>query len=212
MKWAVAAVAIVSLVGCAHGYGATGFAERGSQQVGLRSGTSYGMQASLNTRGLYGPDVSILRGAAYYRGTMFDGVVDLSWKDDQVNGLVNSAPTQLMWEPYGDGLHITGLSGGQVSNLRVTRDSIQGNIGGCAYQLVSAGNGYRGYSTCLGGFDQQAVLQLPGDLASRPEGEQVALLSLLLTGGGRRSTLDMARTAELPGPGVDYYWAPDAAR
>src|SRR5512140_3879006 len=116
MKWAVAAVAIVSLVGCAHEYGATGFADRSWQQVGLRSGTNYGLQASLSARGLYGPDVSILRGAAYYRGTMFSSVVDLSWKEDQVTGLVNSAPTQLTWEPYGDGLHITGLYGGQLSN------------------------------------------------------------------------------------------------
>src|SRR5512140_333408 len=114
---------------------------------------------------------------------MFNNVVDLSWKDGEVNGLVNSAPTQLMYESYGDGLHITGLYGGQLSNLRVTSDSIQGNIGGCGYQLVSSGNGYRGYATCLGGLNQQAVLELPGDLASRPEGEQVALLGLLLTGG-----------------------------
>lgn len=212
MKWAVAAVAIVSLMGCAHEYGATGFADRSAQQVGLRSGTSYGMQASLNARGLYGPDVSIQRGAAYYRGTMFDSVVDLSWKEDEVTGMVSSAPTTLRWEPYGDGLHITGLYGGRLSNLRVTRDGIQGNIGGCGYQLVSTGNGYRGYSTCLGGLDQQAVLELPADLASRSEGEQVALLSLLLTGSVGRSRLDMARAAELPSPGVDYFWAPGTAR
>ncbi len=212
MKWAMAAVAIVSLVGCAHEYGATGFADRSSQQVGLRSGTTYGMQASLNARGLYGPDVSIQRGATYYRGTMFNNVVDLSWKDGEVNGLVNSAPTQLTWESYGDGMQITGLYGGQLSNLRVTSDSIQGNIGGCGYQLVASGNGFRGYATCLGGFDQQTVLQLPADFGSRSEGEQVALLGLLLTGGMGRSRLDMARTAETAAPGVDYFGAPDTAR
>jgi hypothetical protein len=212
MKWALAAVAVVSLVGCAHEYGATGFADRSSQQVGLRSGASSGAQAALNLRGLYGPNMSILRGAAFYRGTMFDSVVDLSWKEDEVTGLVNSAPTTLRWEPLGDGLHITGLYGGQLSNLRVTHDGIQGNIGGCAYQLVSTGSDYRGYSTCLGGLSQQAVLKLPADLGARSEGEQVALLSLLLTGSVGRSRLDMARSAELPSPGVDYYWAPSSGR
>jgi len=201
MKSAVVAIVAMSLAGCAHELGGLGSA----QHAGLRAGVATGVQVALYDNGLYGPNVAVQRSQAGYRGSLMNRVVDLSWSRTGVNGMVDSAPTSLRWTEEGDGYRIRGLYGGSISNLRVTSDAIEGNIGGCSYQLRAAGAGYRGRAMCLGGFDQDAELALPADLGARSEGEQVALISLLLTANSPNQ-LDQARTAEAPSPGVDYFW------
>jgi hypothetical protein len=197
---AVALAGSMALLGCAHEFAGTG-----SQQVGVRAGPTNGVQAALYSTGLYGPNVAVARGKLSYRGNLLNRSVDLGWNTAQVFGMVDSAPTKLNWSSTGDGLRIHGLYAGKLSDLRITSQSIEGSIGGCGYSLVADRRGYVGRSTCVGGFDHLAEVTLPADLGARSEGEQVALISLLLSSADR-SLMDRARLGEEPGPGVDYYW------
>ena len=201
MRNAMVAVALMSLItGCAHEFAGTG-----SQQIGIRAGTVNGVQASLYNTGLYGPNVAVQRGNLWYRGTLLNKTVDLGWNREQVFGMVDSAPTALKWAPEGDGLRIVGMYGGKLSNLKVTSQGIEGNIGECGYSLTADRRGYRGRSVCHGGLDQEAEVTLPQDFGARSEGEQVALVAMILSGTDRALN-DLARNGELAGPGVDYYW------
>ncbi len=206
MRSAVGVLVLLALqFGCAHSFTGTG------SPVGVRAGSVNGVQASLSYEGLYGPNIAIKRGNLFFRGTLMNRVVDLGWDESQVRGMVDSAPTSLTWTQEGDGVRIRGLYGGKLTNLRVTSQSIEGNLGDCGYSLEAARRGYRGRATCLGGFEQEAEVLLPDDLGIRPEGEQVALLALILSGGPERTQRDLAYTAESPSPGVDHFWAPDAS-
>lgn len=207
MRSAVGVLVLAMMsVGCAHQFAGTG------SPVGVRAGPVNGLQASLYSHGLYGPNVSLQRGKAFYRGQMMNRVVDLGWNEGNVLGMVDSMPTQLTWTPEGDGVRIRGLYGGKLSNLKVTSETIEGTFAGCDYSLRAAGRGYEGRALCLGGFDQEAEVQLPPDLGVRSEGEQVALVALILSGGPERTQRELAFTAEAPFPGIDNYYSPGSER
>lgn len=205
MRSAVGVMVALAISGCAHQFAGTG-----SQMVGVRAGPVNGVQASLYERGMYGPNVSLQRGATFYRGTVLNRVVNLAWDRGEVRGMVDAAPTQLTWTNEGDGVRIRGLYGGKLSNLKVTTERIEGTIGDCGYSMYADRRGYRGRAMCLGGLNQEAEVTLPADLGARAEGEQVALLALILSGGVERTQREMAFTAEAPWPGVDHYYDPTA--
>jgi hypothetical protein len=200
-------VVVVALAGCTyqmrHG--------PGSQHVGLRSGPHAGVQASLSDRGLYGPSVSLLREHAGYRGQVLDQSVNLSWDDHQVKGLANTASVNLRWKEEGQVLHINGLYAGMLTNLRVSDEALEGSLGPCSYQLRWDGGSYFGDRSCGGELQRFTSVELPGDLTSRPMGERVALVALILS--PYRATGEYRRSAEFQVPwGFDTLDQPGGQR
>jgi len=176
-----------------------------SEHVGLRAAATTGVQANLSGDGLFGPDVSVRRVPHGYRGTTLGRVVDIDFaQQDKVEGVFGSGPVSLKWAPDDGGLRIRGLFGGQISNLLITPEKIDGTMGDCTYQMARDGALYRGFQRCLGITQRDSVLELPPDVVEKPLNERVALFSLVL--GTYRSAADPVTRSDMAPPPPPRHW------
>lgn len=193
MRLAGTCIVLVALSGCT----ASRYLAPGSQHVGLRSGPYAGVQATLSDRGLYGPSVLLQREPAGYRGQVLDQSVNLDWDDQRVVGLVDTGSVNLKWEwkEEDEVLQINGLYAGMLTNLKVSPESLEGTLGRCTYHLRWDGGSYFGDRACNGNLQRFTSVELPRDLASRPMGEQVALVVLIMS-PDRSSSTQVLRSFE----------------
>jgi len=116
------------------------------------------------------------------RGRAYNRAADLTEDGDRVSGSITGGPINLHVKPTAKGLHVTGLYAGQISNIRLGPDSIEGNFGACSYDLHAQGAEYVGFRSCGGGPPQPTSVQIPSVLAERSPTQLVAALAMLMSG------------------------------
>jgi transposase len=112
------------------------------------------------------------------RGSVQGMPLELEWTAGRVSGFLGGAPVQLRIAPRGDGVVIRGLYAGEISNLRITSQAIEGHLGALGFSLQAAGGAYRGFSSA-GELPVFTTAELPGLAAASP-GEWTAWVTLLL--------------------------------
>ena len=135
--------------------------------------------AKVDGRGLTGPAVQLERTADGLRGSIGQQPADLQFTADRVTGLVGRLPVNLKLARTEDGMRLSGLWAGRLSNLRVSPYAIDGSLGRCGYTLHAEGNRYQGERSC-GGLPAPVVVQIPASLTQRPMGEFAASIVALL--------------------------------
>jgi hypothetical protein len=107
--------------------------------------------------------------------------VDLTWGPGRVTGTFGGQPTELGIEQAEAGIYVEGTFAGWPTKLWVSPSAIAGELTGCTFSLVTAGDHYSGWRTCAVGAVPEAVeVQFPQMLADRSDAEQVALVTTLL--------------------------------
>ncbi|WP_342378164.1 hypothetical protein NVS55_02350 [Myxococcus stipitatus] len=114
------------------------------------------------------------------RGNAFGRPVDLTEKDDVLQGTYGQKPVNLKVTDHEDTIVAVGTFGGQVSNFQVSPQQVTGTVGACSYQLlITRHDRYEGWRTCGDRKDDKVSLFIPSSIADE-ETQLATALSLLL--------------------------------
>ncbi|HEU4405268.1 MAG TPA: hypothetical protein VFS43_08270 [Polyangiaceae bacterium] len=140
-------------------------------------------QAKLEGNELYGPRLRLSFLSDGIRGVIDDQIASFDVREGgKIVGTVGGQPVDLYVRQGPDWMTVNGLFRGQLSDLRVNADSIQGNVARCGYTLRAQGadpGSFAGRRSCRG-MPEDAVLSLPPALLARPAPERVVVLATLL--------------------------------
>lgn len=106
--------------------------------------------------------------------------VHLSWSGQYLHGSVAEQLTRVELAE-GDDVRLAGAFAGAPVDLILEQGGLSGRVGNCHYALRRVPGGFRGPARCGSRQLADAQLAYPPALASRPLGEQAALLALLLS-------------------------------
>ncbi len=179
MKRAVIASVMAGLIGCAAGRSGSGAGSAEDTFV-VQLGGGGVLEAKLTQSELLGPDVQVKVSSSGLRGTAFNRPVDVSWKGDELTGLIGRAPVQLSVKREGEQIVAHGLYGGRLSNFRVSRQGMEGTIGSCGYSLKGSGTEYQGFRGCSQSVQSPTTVRIPPAFWEMPDAEKIALLGLML--------------------------------
>lgn len=127
-----------------------------------------------------GPNVLLSRTPQTLRGRLVNRTLDVRWTDDTVTGSYDNQPVNLRVEPTEGGSRVRGLWGGRIGDFTFTDKVLDGRIGRCAYTLEPEGDHYYGHSTCRSRNPTNTRITLPEGIKPPLNGEQAAILAVLL--------------------------------
>lgn len=140
-------------------------------------------QAKLEGNELYGPRVRLTFFSDGIRGVIDDQLASFDVREGgKIVGTVGGQPVDLYVKQGPDWVTVNGLFRGQLSDLRVSADSIQGNAARCGYTLRAQGTDpgvFVGRRSCRG-MPEDATLSLPPALLARPAPERAVVLATVL--------------------------------
>src|SRR5262249_12296008 len=173
----IAACFLAGLAGCSHAPSGAGSGDTLRVHV-AGGGVS---EAKVTDSALVGPDVQVSVSDSGLRGKAFNRPVEVSWKGDEVTGMIGRAPVQLSVRRQGDELYAHGLYEGRLSDFKISRTGIEGPIGSCSYSLKGSQTEYQGFRSCSQAPQSATTVQIPPGLWEKPDAEQIALLALMLS-------------------------------
>lgn len=133
---------------------------------------------------LTGPQIQVQWDAQRVEGRAFGQAVSFSVAQGQISGLYGGAPVRLQVSESDDRLHVRGLFGGQISNLRVSTAKVEGTIGRCSYDLAEFDGLYQGFRRCAGrGAAEPVWMTVPDALTGLPNAVVAASLGMLMGSG-----------------------------
>lgn len=181
MRRAMLLLSAAALAACA----TTGEPGRGSSGAeattfDLHAATGDSLTATCDERGCTSPQLQVSKTADGFAGSLSGRAIELQTGAQGVSGSVGGQPVTLQVGQQNGGLQLSGMFAGQLSDLRLSGEALQGHVGRCAYDLHAVGNGrYAGNRTCADG-PTSAEVRIPSSITSRPAADQAALLALLL--------------------------------
>ena len=164
----------IYLVGCA-----TSSASGPGQTFDLRAASGDSFTAVCGDQGCTGPEIQVQKSPGGFMGTLGTRAVDLKVGVGDVDGAVGSEPVHLTVSEQNGALRMAGMFAGQLGDLTLGKDELQGKVGGCSYDLKASGDAYSGNRACRAG-PSAATVKIPASITSRPPAERAALLALLL--------------------------------
>ena len=142
------------------------------------------VQATVDGSRIFGAQVELARDQNGLRGRGPLGVVDLRRESSALRGVVGGGATELHLERAGDGFSLQGLYSGELGNLEVGPDRIQGQLGRCQYNLrrypSEQGVAYNGQRICGRRWMEPATFTLSPGLAALDPIDRAALIAVLL--------------------------------
>lgn len=133
---------------------------------------------------LTGPQLQVQWDDRRVEGQAFGRAVSLTLGDADVRGMFGPAPVRLNVTEDDQKLHVRGLFGGHLSNLRVSASKVEGSIGRCSYDLTAAGGQYEGFRRCGGqGMAEPVWMVIPDAFAALPRPLVAASLGMLMGSG-----------------------------
>jgi hypothetical protein len=173
----LAPVTFVALAAMAAATGCSSVADdvfiRSPSRVASARVTSTGLEGPLTSVDFYGDEL---------RGRLDGAPVSLRVDDARlrVTGILGEGPVDLHVRRTEQGLHVSGLLGGALSEYDVGPTALRGKIGRCSYDLRWTGEDYEGRRECSDGNIEPVVVQEPRTLAILPPARFVTLLTLML--------------------------------
>lgn len=134
----------------------------------------------VGSRSVVGPTSSLTLDAAALHGQYRGVPVNLVWSGQFLQGTVAGEQTRVELAE-GDDVRLAGAFAGAPVDLVIEQAGLSGRVGPCHFALFRVKGGFRGPARCGSRELADAQLAFPADLASRPLGEQAALLALLLS-------------------------------
>lgn len=168
---------VASLAGCSHGR--SGSSAGDTLRVHVAGGAV--TEAKVTDSAVVGPDVQVNVSSSGLRGKAFNRPVEVTWKADEVTGMIGRTPVQLSVRREGDQLYAHGLFEGRLSDLRVSPTGIEGPIGSCSYSLKGSQTEYQGFRSCSQAPQSPTTVEIPPGLWEKPDAEKIALLALMLS-------------------------------
>jgi hypothetical protein len=182
MTWRLVAMLVVSGAGCAGLLPPEGSGPDRGQYFTIRTSRDT-VQALLEGRRFFGPDLELALLPDGYRGHSLRGLIDLrSSPDDRIFGTVGSVATELYFEQSDESFLLDGLYAGRLGSLAISPERLVGSVGACEYDLecghASAAR-YHGRRSCQGAITG-VLLTLPPALLSRSAADRAVLLAVFL--------------------------------
>jgi hypothetical protein len=151
------------------------------------NGPSATLEPTAQGTRIFGPQLELVRDSKGIRGHGPIGVVDLrpDQEKGRVSGVIGTGPTNLHIEPTPEGsFTMRGMFAGNLGELEVTDDRIQGQLGHCQYNLRAAdtpeaGKAYNGDRWC-GRARATTTLKLSPQIESLDPVDRGALIAILL--------------------------------
>jgi hypothetical protein len=176
----IASVIWPGLIGCAAGRSSSGTASAADTFVVQLVGGGVS-EARLTQSEMLGPDVQVQVSSSGLRGMAFNRPVDVTWKGDELTGIIGRAPVQLSVKREGEEIVAHGLYEGRLSDFRMSRRSMDGSIGSCGYSLKGSGTEYQGFRSCSQSAEGPTAVRVPAAFWEMPDAEKIALLGLMLS-------------------------------
>ncbi|QSQ20942.1 hypothetical protein JY651_37845 [Pyxidicoccus parkwayensis] len=160
--------------------GAPALADTPTQYLDLRT-PAVALTARVTKEGLSSPELQLGLTENALRGRAFGQPIDVTLKEDHVGGIYRGGPVNLKLTEEGDTLQAKGSFGGQITNFKVSPESITGTVGRCSYQLKAAAekDRYQGTRSCGFGIENPVNLSIPPAIAA-DDARLVATLSIVL--------------------------------
>lgn len=187
-------VALVLGVGCASEPCALSPADAPTEHMTLRHPGVFD-QIALQGGRIFGPDTEVMRYEDEYRGHAFRRSVDLRVQSDLIEGAIGAGRTELHIERFEDGFAMQGMYAGNLGQLILRRDRLEGHLGGRVYRLRASPTepgvyeSYRGPADAPGHMTTGAIagfssgptqVVLPAGFAALPAEHQGTLLAIFL--------------------------------
>lgn len=194
MRTALLSVTLLLGVGCANDPCALSPADAPTEHMTLRHPGVFD-QIALQGGRIFGPDTEVTRYEDEYRGHAFRRSVDLRVQSDLIEGAVGNGRTELHVQRLDDGFAMQGLYAGNLGQLILRSDRLEGHLGGRVYRLRANPNEPGVYESIRGPADAPGTrttgaiagfsagpteVVLPTGFASLPPEHQGTLLAIFL--------------------------------